>query len=204
MAKFEPHPHKEEAMQALRNGESAEDVRQRFRLGLRTIARYEAELKNPKPPKAASTTSEHPRPGLTSVPIEPASPSSEGTEGERRGDQGTPASPETPRPVPQTKHTVLDVTGPTLVNFRFYNDPVQINLSYLEAAYGFYKRLRVEFPELSDTFEETVVYSVKNALVTLLRRRSAREIVEIEQGGDGGGHVGGDNARPEPAPAEAG
>lgn len=184
MSKFEPHPHKEEAMQALRNGESADEVRRRFGLGIRTIARYESEIKNPKTPKASTTGGAPPKPGLTSVPIEPSPPREEGPEPDGHQDQQAAASPGQPsRPAAQTRQTVLDVAGPTLVNFRFYNDPVQINLAYLEGAYGDYKKIKRLDPSIEDSFEEAVVGSMRFVLSTL-RQKIARQVVAVMEDSD--------------------
>lgn len=51
MAQFEPSPHKEEAMQALRNGVSKEECAKRFGITIRTAERYLQEIQHPKPPK---------------------------------------------------------------------------------------------------------------------------------------------------------
>jgi hypothetical protein len=50
MARFEPSPHKEEAMEALRNGVTKEECAKRFGITIRTAERYLQEIQHPKPP----------------------------------------------------------------------------------------------------------------------------------------------------------
>ena len=99
-----------------------------------------------------------------------------------------PAAGEPLRPAAPAKQTVLDVIGPTLVNFRFYNDPVQINLAYLEGAYGDFKKIKRLDPTIEDTFEEAVVGSMRYVLNTL-RNKVAREVTQqvlsVMEEGDG-------------------
>jgi len=59
MPKFQPSPHKEEAIQALREGTSIDEVKKRFGLSKATAWRYQKEAKEgPKTPggKAGGTT----------------------------------------------------------------------------------------------------------------------------------------------------
>jgi len=49
--KFEPSPHKEEAMQALQNGATPEEVAARFGVTIRTAWRYKDQLEHPRPEK---------------------------------------------------------------------------------------------------------------------------------------------------------
>lgn len=53
---FQPSPHKEEAIQALREGTSPQECMKRFGLSRATTMRYQKELKEgPKPAKAQGT-----------------------------------------------------------------------------------------------------------------------------------------------------
>jgi hypothetical protein len=53
---FSPNPHKEEALQALREGVSIEEVVRRWGISDKTARRYQKEAKEgPKPPKPQST-----------------------------------------------------------------------------------------------------------------------------------------------------
>lgn len=51
MAKFQPSPHKEEIMEALRQGATIDDIVNRFPVSERTVRRYLAEIGREKPPK---------------------------------------------------------------------------------------------------------------------------------------------------------
>jgi hypothetical protein len=56
MPKFQPSPHKEEAIQALREGTSPQECMKRFGLSRATTMRYQKELKEgPKPAKPQGT-----------------------------------------------------------------------------------------------------------------------------------------------------
>ena len=188
MPPFQPHPHKAEAIEMLRNGASQGDVLRAFPdLNIRTIARYSAELKNPK--QVRQTAGAGTRSGLNTVPVAPApkpEPEEEASLGQAASQPSAGGEP--PRPAAQAKQTVLDVIGPTLVNFRFYNDPVQINLAYLEGAYGDFKKIKRLDPTIEDTFEEAVVGSMRYVLNTL-RNKVAREVTQqvlsvMEEGDD--------------------
>lgn len=51
MAKFQPSPHKEEIMEALRQDATIDDIVNRFPVSERTVRRYLAEIRKEKPPK---------------------------------------------------------------------------------------------------------------------------------------------------------
>lgn len=55
--KYEPSPHKEEAMEALRSGTSPEEVATRFGVNIRTAWRYKYEIDHPKAAKVPKTES---------------------------------------------------------------------------------------------------------------------------------------------------
>ncbi|MDD5510680.1 MAG: hypothetical protein PHI12_07720 [Dehalococcoidales bacterium] len=192
MAKFGPSPHRDEALKFLREGiQEGKDVKElkeesvrRFGIALRTADNYVKEINSPKPPKL--TTVEKTKIGLNTVNTTPQSPPVNPTVEPDKTAENTQV-PQAPsgqtKPIPQTKQTVLDVVGPTLVNFRFYNDPVQINLAYLEGAYGDYKKIIRLDPSIEDTFEEAVVGAMRYVL-TSLRKRAAREFVLIMEEDD--------------------
>ncbi|MDD5700420.1 MAG: hypothetical protein PHU23_00095 [Dehalococcoidales bacterium] len=193
MAKFAPSPYRDEAMQFLREGiQAGKDVKElkeecvaKFQAPMRTVEYWIKQITNPAPPKPpkiskASKASENTQQsGFTTIP---SNQIPEQTKSPTAPDQTTstttvPSQSPAKNVIPP-RQTVLDVVGPTFVNFRFFNDFVPVNTAYLENAYGYYKKMKALEPDIEESFEDTFILAM-NHIYKHIRDRLTKQVVAL-------------------------
>jgi hypothetical protein len=135
MARFEPSPHKEEAMEAIRNGMSVEEAAARFSISVKTAYRYKDEIEHPERVKPRKTV---PAVKLPETPPGPGRPPSTAT-----------AVKTVTGPV-ETSKVALKGPAPTL--FVLAGDTVPLIVPELDNAYRYYRQIQEWDPSIDDDF----------------------------------------------------
>lgn len=149
MARFNPSPHKEEAMQALRNGVSKEECAARFGITIRTAERYLQEIQHPKPPPVAKVPK-----------VETVTPGSKVATKTATG---------------ETPLAAMTVPAPAPIIFTMGDTRIPLNPKHLYDAFRYYEDIQRMSPDIDDEFTLALLTCVRY----VWRRFSGQEAVKV-------------------------
>ena len=155
MGRFQAKPHRDEAIQALREGIDKFEVMRRFGISLRTADRYIEEIQHPKPPKEEK---------FQAPPSEPVKP------------QASRSSSSTAKPVTTLEPAIVAKPPSTFV-FEFEQELVKGSKYDLENAYRYYREIQELDPEIDDPFYLACCGAMKHVW-THVKQRVAMQIGE--------------------------
>jgi len=151
---YRPGPHKEEAMKALREGASIDEILQRFPISAKTAERYKAKVVaegNPPPPPP---------------PLPPPPPAVTPRGGKETGTK-----------VGGELGTVLQPKAGSIV-FTLGQKVIELNPSYLFDAYQYWEDMKREH-QIEEDFSQTIKTAVKHAWEVLNHAKVEKQPVGV-------------------------
>ncbi len=151
MARFEPSPHKEEAMEALRNGVTKEECAARFGITIRTAERYLQEIQHPKPLPVAKV-----------LKVEKTAPAVGSKTATKTATGETPLA-------------AITVVAPAPIVFTMGDTRIPLNPKHLYDAFRYYEDIQRMSPDIDDEFSLALLTCVRY----VWRRFSGQEAVKV-------------------------